>query len=316
MSSIKQVKAQIFQTQYFKAWEEGCNPLPYSGVSTNFVSQGEEWFVPERRGGIFFQYNMDYGASAPTTDSVRTVRLKNEVTQETFWILGTEADWLERANGCCGETPVMPEITFPNPVAIEEPCCETVISESACTYTYRAVALAKITGQKYQLEGRCGGTEFTPAPPGAGFATAALALTWAQANWGAYGTFSAIQDDDLNTIGIKLVSETCATGYLNIKFLVQSFCLDITAHIDADYNAIKHNAVVVPLGFTANVGEQAQTVIDVIKAHFADGTLTAPDQDKINYAGTGVPVSIGNVDADGVYTPLLAFGAGACSEDS
>lgn len=316
MSSIKQVRAQVFKTEFYQAWVEVCNPLPYSGVSTDFVSQGEQWMVPRRENGVFSDYDFDFAPTAPTTDSVRVVRLKNENTQETIWILGTESDWLERINGCCGETPVMPQITYVDPVSIETPCCQTEpVDPADCFYPYQAVAPALIDGQALVLSGSCGGTPFTPTAPADGFATPALALAWAQANWGAYGTFTAITNDESETIGLRLESETCKTGLLNLTLLVQSFCMDITSQVGEDFNAIEHNGEVFPLGFTAQVGQQAQTTIDIIESFFADGTLTAPDQDKINYTGTGVPVSIGNLVGDD-YTPLLSFSEGACEEDS
>jgi hypothetical protein len=208
----------------------------------------------------------------------------------------------------------MPNVNYVSPLAVEDPCPETTCDGVTTTYTYRAILnKTLIANQKITLVGRCGTTDFVPAPPGAGFANVAAALAWAQANWAAYGTFSA-----LGANGIKLVSQTCEKGFLDIPLLVQTFCFNITDLVDdgPEFNAIKHNNLVVELGKEVTAAT-SQQVIDQIKDFFADGVLSVqdcpdPGDKRIKYVGTGVPLSIGNVAAT-VYTAVTSFAAaGAC----
>lgn len=179
---------------------------------------GEEWLVPYFDGGVFSRYEkilQPVAAVAPTTDSVRTVRLRNPYSGQSINVIGTQADWVDRANACCGATPVMPDVVIVDPLLEEAPCQVLICTPGTGTYFYTDVAPVLTAGQKYLISGSANGVAFTPAASGAGYTTLALALAFAQASWGAYGTWSISADGD----GLQLSSTTSKTGYVKVDVL-------------------------------------------------------------------------------------------------
>lgn len=295
-----QVKAQVFKTGNYEPWREGCNPLPYTGVSSDFISQGERWMVPIIEHGIVAAYEETYEDASAISGAFKAVRLQNNINNDIIYILGTETQWLNNANACCGATPVMDSVTIPSPLIEQEPCCNTTLTESVCSYEFRSAAPPFVAGQKLTVTGDNNGTAFTPSAPGAGFASVAAALAWVQANWGAYGTWTAE-----GTNGIKLASATVSIGNFNMTLLSQSWCMTIVAA--ETFDTAKNRNVAFAVGKVVTVATAAQ-VITEIAPYFADGVLSAFSTTKIQYVGTGFPngILLGT-------TPVRSFVAGACS---
>lgn len=305
MGAINQVKAQVFKAgNGFEPWQDGCNPLPFQGVSCDYESQGERWMVPVVSGGAVQSYDESF-EDPEQADAFKAVRLVSKADGTIIYILGTEDQWLDACNGCCGETPAMDSVTIPDANLDGPVCCETEITESDCEYILNSAAGEIAAGQLIQLSGSVDGVPFTPVSDAAGFASYAAAITWANSNWSAYGVFTAIKDaaTGATTVGIKLTSDTIKNGSFEVSLKSQSFCLTIVA--GDKFDTIKHNGVDYPLGEEITVVDATQ-VIKAIKDYFADGALTAFSALKINYAGTGVPVNYSG-------TNTRTFASGACS---
>lgn len=300
MSQISQIKAQVFKTDNYEAWRDGCNPIPYIGVSTDYESQGERWQVPIINAGVVVAYEETYEDASLISGAFKTVRLRNKQDGHIMYILGTETEWIDFANNCCGETPEMTEVEIPSPLIEDEPCCDSTIVATECSYEFNTTAPVLVVGQKLTLTGDNNGVEFTPAAPGAGFANVAAALAWAIANWGAYGTFTAV-----GTLGIKLTTDSISKGNFNMALLAQAWCMTIV--VADEFDTVKNLNVASSLGKTVVVATATQ-VITEIKDYFADGVLTAFSATKINYFGTGVPNGI----LSGT-TVVRSFVAGACA---
>lgn len=187
-------------------------------VGADHIIEGEEWLVPVIDGGVFGYYRpviQPTADAAPTTDAIRTVRLRNPVTGQPIRVIGTLANWVAFANGCCGTTPVMPDVVIVDPIVEEQPCEQVICVPGTGTYFFLDVAPPLTAGQKYLISGSANGVAFTPAASVAGYTSLALALAFAQASWGAYGTWSISSDGD----GLQLVSTTTKTGSVKVSIL-------------------------------------------------------------------------------------------------
>jgi hypothetical protein len=296
MSAIKVINGQVFKTDSFEVWRyEPSLTLPQQPVSTDYEIEGLEWFTPFVKGGVVAEYRPSLDAIAPSADSVKTVRLRNAISGQTIWILGEASDWADRVNGCCGDTPDMPTVIMTAPNTTEAPC-----PTDAGNYEFIVAEQAPvIVGQKLFLYAENDGVAFAPAALAGGHATIAAALAWAQANWGAYGVWSAV-----GATGIKLSGTTVKKGKLQLTFLAQDWCMVIVAA--QTFNQVKNGTKVFDLGQVIAVVD-ANQVIAAIKDYFADGVLTAFSPTKIQYHGPNVP---GGILLNAAV--IDAFTAGVC----
>jgi hypothetical protein len=300
-SAIAYIMAQILKTSIVDTFKFECaNPIPKTPVPTTYEIVGEEYFAPDVVNGFHQGWTLIDSVNLPA-NAVLTTRLRDRSSGSTIWILGAKLDWATRADACCGTLPEMPEITLPALLDTEEPCGISVCTPANPVYTYQAAFVAPlITGQKLTVVGNNDGVAFTPSAPGAGFASVAAALTWLQANWGAYGTWSAV-----GTTGIKLESNGVTKGYFDLRLQDVVSCVVIAAAQVID--RVVHNGREYLLNKSITIVDAA-TLIPQIKDYFADGTLTAFSSTKITYTGKGIPTSLKNGS-----TVVDSFSVGACS---
>lgn len=297
------INAQVFKSDTYESWRfDGRAILPYEPVSADLLVEGVEYFNPVVERGVVTGYERSHDAEDVVATTATTVRLRNQDTGQVIWILGTVANWATRVNECCdGAAGDMPQITLQLANLTDEPCPTEVVADPAISYDYFAVhSTPIIVGQKLTVVGQNNGVSFTPAAPGAGFATVAAALTWVQANWGAYGTFTAE-----GTTGIKMVSTSVKKGRFELALQDVLFCMTISAA--QVFNQVKNGNTTFDQGGSVTVVDATQ-VIAAIKGNFADGTLTAFSATKILYTGKNVP---GGILLNGVS--VAAFSAGACA---
>ncbi len=193
------------------------NKRPISGDSQVL---GTGWLVPTFYGATDkFEYVEQglNGGVAPTADSLQFVKVFNEALGRTQYVLGTQADWVSRANACCGSTPEMPNVVIPAIINESIPCVPIVCAPSSAGSTFEDSAPVLAAGQAILPVGSNAGVAFTPAAPPAGFASLASALTWIQANWGAYGTWTMIEKPNGDDVGIKLNGTTVKQGSFSLS---------------------------------------------------------------------------------------------------
>lgn len=180
---------------------------------TNAVTQGTEWFIPTVANGVLKGYSRRKSSTKPTPDSVKTVRVKDFESGNIYWLLiadnGTEALFNDHCAACCDNQTPMPDVTVPAPLIEEPGCCEAPQPVS-CNYNYFAIAPALPVGAAYSLNASKNGTPLTPAAPGAGFASLAALVSWANTNWAAFGTFSVSGQK------VTFTSADGATGSINV----------------------------------------------------------------------------------------------------
>lgn len=176
--------------------------------------RGTVWFVPNIKNGVFTGYNRVRSSTKPTTDSVKTVEVKDNNTGLVTWVLindnQTETELTERCAACCGDVTATDAVTIPAVIIEEAACCE--VPEQACEYNFLSPVAALPVGKAYSASGSKEGVAFTPAVPAAGFASLALLVAWANTNWVAYGTFSVSGQT------VKLVTNY-SVGSLNVTII-------------------------------------------------------------------------------------------------
>ena len=172
--------------------------------------QGVVWFIPTQSNGAQTGYQQRRSQTKPTPDSVKTVRVKDQVSGSTYWLLindnENESIITDTCAECCGAVTPLPNVIIPT-IIIEEVGCPEIVS-SVETYNYLSIAPVS---SRYRAVGSKNGVAFTPAQPGAGFATLAALVVWADANWSAYGDFSVVGQT------VTFSSSDALTGYLNVS---------------------------------------------------------------------------------------------------
>lgn len=148
----------------------------------NAVTEGIFWRIPQSRNGVLTGYVYRAGATKPTPDSVKTIRVRDKVNNLTYYVAiadgGTQQLFTDACNACCDTVAPLPLVTLPEILIEEEGCVD-----DAGNYSYFAtVTTPPPAGAVYKLSGSVNGVALPAAPP-EGFATLAALETWADANW-------------------------------------------------------------------------------------------------------------------------------------
>jgi hypothetical protein len=303
MSDVKYIMAQVFMADIYGTGLI-CDTIAKEPVSAENQVLGEEWYVPFSDNGTLARYDRVIQPLAPTLDAVRTVRLRNPDTGATVWILGLSSDWVDRVNACCGATPSMPDQTLPA-VSIEDaPCGVPVCVPGSTTYQYVDVIPVMVVGDAVVLSGSANGVAFTPVAPATGFASAASALAWAIANWGAYGTWTLSPDGD----GLTLTSTTAVRGQVNVVFKGKG---GIATHGAITGGTLYTNGVYKGVPLTGGTGSGATADITVAGNAVTVVTMVKPG---IGYTvGDVLSANAGNIGGtgSGFSTPVATIQVGA-----
>lgn len=147
------------------------------------------WLVPVLVRSVPYYYKPVISTTKPTADSVNSVRIKDTRTGFTYYVALTDSakitDFSDACNACCDAVTPLPAVTVPNVLEEQAGCLD-----SGNNYNYFTLAPALQSGEVYYAYGSKNGVAFTPAYQNQGYADVASFITWANANWSAYGTFS------------------------------------------------------------------------------------------------------------------------------
>lgn len=153
---------------------------------------GEFWLVPVEIRGRLGYYKPVISTTKPTIDSVKSVKVQANNGFTYFVALldtGTAADFANACEACCGATPpAMPDVTVPNLYPEQNGCQDPTTLQ----YSYFFLVPALAAGKQYSVYGSSNGAALAPDPGVTHFASVAAFITWANANWAAYGTFAAV----------------------------------------------------------------------------------------------------------------------------
>lgn len=201
------------------------------------------WRVPQTQGGRVTGYQYIVAgdsATKPQPDALKVLEIKltNDAGVTSMMVGIVDADNVSTTSppnrlaylcdGSGGNLPVMPTVTIPIPIQQNGPQ-STDSTTSANTFIFPFPA--NPAGLLYNVLGSWfNGLLPTPAYAPSGITTVAGVVTWANANWNEYGTWSNPSTDIL-----KLVSLTSSTQYvLKAGIVVEleptPFCFDLSAY--------------------------------------------------------------------------------------
>lgn len=274
---------------------------------------GCEWLIPQQQGGRFTGYARRISPTKPTVDSIHAVRLSVIPHNSDVWVpigdSSNESDWTSRCNACCGTNPAMPVITYPTPI-VENTVCP-VVSGGTSAYTFTATFPEDALSFNIGLSASFNGAYPTPAISAAGFATPADMLTWIQANWGAYGTWS------INTLAgsvkqLQLTGATTTSAGLHLYLIAKTYSVTLPT-VAGMIDTITIDGVDITFPAVSLDAANPYAALNAIAAYL-DGTLTVisggtPAKVEYEFTGLQVPTTL-KLSTGGT---VATFAAGAHS---
>lgn len=215
-------------------------------ATANITIINSFWFVPIVQGGRVIDYRELTAintSTPPTPDSIKVLRIKDKTDLTEYDIAIALTDNVSTtspsntfafdADGLGGALPVMPTVVIPFPVIQFGPT-SVVGSNNIFTFTFPSNPNALLYSIPAPwFNGVAASTPYAPS----GITTPAQFVTWANTNWGAYGTWA-------NPTGV-VVTLTSATTNVNLAGLIIAttpapFCFDLTAYsTPAPVNQVK-----------------------------------------------------------------------------
>ncbi len=311
--TIKFVKATIVRKNSITMLPGlDASPLIRDVDCENVKVWGVEYLVPYSVNGILDHYYtriIDTTVDTPPLDAIRTLRLHDSRENDTYWIaIANNQDattFSDFCNQCCGAGNDYSQLISGLPLPIIEQTTCAVSPTGSNTYTFRSTPPANPYALNVIFDRLTfnNGTQPAVAVPAGGFANIAAAVTWANSNLGAMGTWSVVNG------AIQLVSTTTTSINLNVTLVPVYYCMTLpgtaftaNALVVKDAANVDYSIPIAPLtASAANVG----VVADRLKSYLNGGTVSVV-AGKVQYFGTQKPVKL----TDG--TNNAAFTAGAC----
>lgn len=161
------------------------------------VDEVAYWATPIKDSGIFtkLQYQLvtdDNGAvPIPTFDSFQVIRVRDKLTEYTWWIYGSRDNFLNSCNTCCGAGTVpMPGIDGAFLPMIAP--CQTLCDITNAQGQYQMIfGLPNLLGHEVFFPYGSYNNVALPTASGAGYSTVTLLLAYLNSTWSAVGTPSA-----------------------------------------------------------------------------------------------------------------------------
>lgn len=194
------------------------------------------WLIPRVQGGRVIGYAIETAintSTPPTIDSCKALLVKDKQDGTSYYIAIANTDNIATssppnqfaydADGLGGSLPTMPTVLLPFPL-IQNPPTSVVGSNNIFTFLLPANPL----GLLYSIPAAFfNGLLSTPAYAPAGITTPANFVTWANANWSAYGTWA-------NPSGTIITLTSATTNVTQAGFIAaltpKAYCFDLTAY--------------------------------------------------------------------------------------
>lgn len=202
---------------------------------------GSFWRIPQAQGNRIIGWNYIVATTSvkPRPDALKVLSVKFTtsagVTQVYFAILdsdnvGTSSppnQFAYLCDGLGGTLPVMPTVTIPLPILQSGPQITDNTGDNTFIYSFPS----NPDGLEYVMAGVWfNGLVPTPAYAPSGITTVAEFVTWANANWSTYGTFTA-----LSATTFQLYSPVGAGTPVNMSGMIVTlapvdYCFDLTSY--------------------------------------------------------------------------------------
>lgn len=242
------------------------------------------WIIPMVQGGIVIGYNklVATDSSKPTPDSVKVLAVKDKQDQTEYMFAILDADQIttstfaEYCDGSGGTLPVMPTVTIPYPIMQNGP--QSTASDGTNTFIFPVPT--NPNGNLYSIpyiwfNGVAPGTAYVAA----GITTLAGIVTYANTNWGDYGTWSAAGT------ALQLESATSDTvpvteAGMEVSLAPANFCITVAGPYAV--NGVKFgSSATIPFPAFVLSTSNRQTLINSLKPLMPMATFTLVSTNKI-----------------------------------
>lgn len=181
----------------------------------DFQDDPDYWAVPVKDNGIFttlsyIPANQNY-PNPPTFDSFKVFRVRDKLSSYTWWIYGTNNDFVNSCATCCGSGAVPMPGTVVNPSLRIQPC-DTLCIQDANGNFYSVWGLPTLSaGQTYFPYGSHNNIPFVGGVAH-GYGTISALLSFLNANWtGFVWTNPGTDGLTLLSTGGSLNDQICVT---------------------------------------------------------------------------------------------------------
>jgi len=181
----------------------------------DFQDDPDYWFVPVKDSGILTTFSPipavgDF-VNPPTFDSIKVFRVRDKLSSYTWWVYGTNADFVASCATCCGDSAVAMPGADGTLVLRFQPCDTLCIQNGNGDY-YSVMGLPTLAaGQHYFPFGSYNNVALAPGG-GTGYATVTDLLVFLNTNWTPF-VWTAPGTDDLTLVatGGSLNDQLCVT---------------------------------------------------------------------------------------------------------
>lgn len=152
----------------------------------DFIDDPNYWMVPIKDAGVFSVLEpvpVAYSPTPPTYDSFPVMRVRDKLSQSTWWVYGTQDDFVNSCSTCCDDATIpMPHTADPGFAINIAPCDDLCITNTLGQY-YSVFALPILSGtETYFPYGSYNNAPLTGAT-GVGYSTPAALLTFLNSIW-------------------------------------------------------------------------------------------------------------------------------------
>lgn len=239
--------------------------------------------------------------SPATAFDIKVVQVS--VGTDTYRLSGDVDQFISLCNQCCDAesytlTPIAytPLTTQSAPVYVDNGDC------TCSSFYYFRLPEDSETPKAYTVKFYCNGVLIGTS---SSFTTVAAALAYAQANWGAYGTWTLT--DSVLTLE-NAATPVCTHASVTVTFTTRDYCLDIHLLNGLTFDTYVTDGYSAATGTIAISATGAAALVVALQPFVSDGTLTAYSANRIHYSGTGLPQSL----KLGAAT-IASFSAGTCA---
>ena len=178
-------------------------PIP---CGTAAIIGAQKWATPQKT--PYFQgFRYTIGSTAPTADSLECFELKNSITNDTFTVLGTIAEYSAACAACCDTSPA-PTLVVSSLTDMTS-CQDTCTSDGTNYDAFFAVPDATVLGAgKYVSRVEVDGTLINQQTFGTGSTTIANLVIYLNANAASAGVWSNPADETIR-LRTTLKKEIC-----------------------------------------------------------------------------------------------------------
>ncbi len=267
-----------------------CDPLTTVNLDCNKTTVLGEWFLEAQNcnnGLCFGKF------SEQNTEGTR-IQVVEVLTDDgrALFLSGELSDYTDKCNDCCGSTPTLTPITIP-PFQM----CDEICADASGNYVFQIYLPTLADNQTYTLTGIFNGAPASPTTSGP-YDDPTDALAGVITDWSAYGDWTLVDGHILT-----LTSKTTTCAFLIAPLDKLDYCLTVDFPVTFDTIVRDDgNGGTKTITLDAPVTAAANTSLAAALQHalvggvyinpFSDGTLTTAMPGKINYEGTGRPITI------------------------